>query len=182
VSTLAIRRRAAACPAAVAILFALGPAPAPAATRCAGASAAPSAAAAAARQRAVVCEINRVRRRHGLASVERDARLARAASRYAQAMVAGRFFSHTSPGGSTLHDRLRAAGYRGVAAGETLAWAEGRLAAPRAIVRSWMRSGPHRRVLLGRYRHVGVGVALGSPFGRAMSGSATYAADFGAAR
>ena len=97
-------------------------------------------------------------------------------------MVAGRFFSHTSPGGSTLHHRLRAAGYRGVAAGETLAWAEGRLAAPRAIVRSWMRSGPHRRVLLGRYRHVGVGVALGSPFGRGMSGSATYAADFGAAR
>ena len=37
-------------------------------------------------------------------------------------------------------------------------------------------------VLLGRYRHVGVGVALGSPFGRGMSGSATYAADFGAAR
>ena len=181
-STLAIRRRAAACPAAVAILFALGPAPAPAATRCAGASAAPSAAAAVARQRAVVCEINRVRRGHGLAPVRRDARLARAAARYAQAMVVGRFFSHTSPGGSTLHDRLRAAGYRGVAAGETLAWAEGRLAAPRAIVRSWMRSGPHRRVLLGRYRHVGVGVALGSPFGRGMSGSATYAADFGAAR
>ena len=177
-STLAIRRRAAACPAAVAILIALGPAPAPAATRCAGGSGA----AAAARERAAVCEINRVRRRHGLAAVERDARLARAASRHARAMVAGRFFSHTGPGASTLHGRLRAAGYDGVAAGETLAWGEGRLAAPGAIVRSWMRSGPHRRVLLGRYRHVGVGVALGSPFGRAMSGSATYAADFGVAR
>ena len=56
------------------------------------------------------------------------------------------------------------------------------MAAPRAIVSSWMRSGPHRQVLLGRYGHVGVGVALGSPFGRAMSGSATYAADFGAGR
>ena len=181
-STLAIRRRAAACPAAVAILFALGPAPAPAGARCAGASAAPSAGGSAARQHAVVCEINRVRRRHGLASVRRDARLVRAASRHARAMVAGRFFSHTSPGGSTLTTRLRAAGYRGVAAGETIAWGRGRLAAPRVIVRSWMRSGPHRRVLLGRYRHVGVGVALGSPFGPAMSGSATYAANFGVAR
>jgi len=178
VSTLAIRRRACACPAAFAILIALGAAPAPAATRCAGASAAAGDANGAARQRAVVCEINRVRRRHGLAPVGRDARLTRMASRYARAMVAGGFFSHTTPGGTTLHDRLRAVGYNGVAAGETLAWGEGRLAAPRAIVRSWMGSPPHRRVLLGHYEHVGVGVALGSPFGHGMRGSATYAANF----
>ena len=181
-STLAIRRRAAACPAAVAILFALGPAPAPAATRCAGASAAPSAAAATARQRAVVCEINRVRRGRGLAPVRAHRGLTRMAGSYARAMVARGFFSHTTPAGTTLGARLRAAGYRGRSAGEVLAWGEGRYASPRAAVRSWLHSPPHRRVLLGRsYRDVGVGVALGDPFGGSMRRSATYAANFGVA-
>ena len=65
--------------------------------------------------------------------------------------------------------------------GEVLAWGEGRFASPRAAVRSWLLSPPHRRVLLGRnYRDVGVGIALGSPFGGSMRSSATYAAEFGA--
>ena len=99
---------------------------------------------------------------------------------FARTMVARRFFSHVGPGGSTLSTRLRAAGYRGRAAGEVLAWGEGRLATPRAAVRSWLHSPLHRRVLLGRdYRDVGVGIAIGSPFGGAMRSSATYAADFG---
>ena len=104
------------------------------------------------------------------------------ATRYARSMVRHGFFSHTSPGGATLLDRVRAVGYGGrrVAAGEALAWAQGRLATPRAIVRAWMASPPHRAVLLGRgYRDVGVGVALGTPYGGATSRSATYAADFG---
>ena len=106
------------------------------------------------------------------------------ARRYARSMVRIGFFSHTSPGGATLLDRVRAAGYGGrrIAAGEALAWAQGRLATPHAIVRAWMHSPPHRAVLLGRaYRDVGIGVALGTPYGRGRS-SATYAADFGAAR
>jgi uncharacterized protein YkwD len=180
-STLAFRRRAVACPALFTILLALGAAPAPAAIRCAATSARPASPGAG--RAAVVCEVNRVRRRHGLAAVKPDPRLTRMAGRFARTMVARRFFSHVSPGGSTLHDRLRAAGYRGRAAGEVLAWGQGRLASPRAAVRSWLRSPPHRRVLLGRnYRDVGVGIALGSPFGGPMRSSATYAANFGLAR
>ena len=180
--TLAIRRRAAACPAALTILLALGAAPAPAASRCHGATAAPGSLSRAGRQAAVICEINRIRRRHGLAAVSADARLTRMAGRYARAMVSRGFFSHVGPGGTTLTDRLRAAGYRGRAAGEVLAWGQGRYATPRAAVRSWMRSPPHRRVLLGRgYRDVGVGVALGNPSRASMRGSATYAANFGGA-
>jgi uncharacterized protein YkwD len=182
-STLATRRRAVACPAAVTILLAVGAAPAPAASRCAGALAAPASLADGARQAAVICEVNRVRRRNGLVPVSADRRLTRMAGRFAHAMVVRRFFSHVSPGGSTLSSRLRAAGYRGRAAGEVLAWGEGRLASPRAAVRSWLHSPPHRRVLLGRnYRDIGVGIALGSPFGGAMRSSATYAANLGAAR
>jgi uncharacterized protein YkwD len=183
-STLAIRRRAVACPVAITILLALGGAPAPAsAARCAGASAAPGAFSGAARQHAVVCEINRVRARRGLAPVAPHARLTRVAGRFARAMVSHRFFSHVGPGGSTLGTRLRAAGYRGRSAGEVLAWGQGRYASPRAAVRSWLHSPPHRSVLLSRnYRHVGAGVALGNPSGRGMRGSATYAANFGSAR
>ena len=183
-STLAIRRRAVACPVAVTVRIASAGAPAPAsAARCTGASAAPGSLSGAARQRAVVCEINRVRRGHGLRPVVADARLTRMAGRFARAMVSRGFFSHVGPGGATLDARLRAAGYRGRSAGEVLAWGQGRYASPRAAVRSWLHSPPHRRVLLGRnYRDVGVGVALGNPFGGGMRDSATYAANLGSAR
>jgi uncharacterized protein YkwD len=182
-STLAIRRRAVACPVAITILLALGSAPAPASTaRCADAAAAPGSLSGIARQRAVVCEINRVRGRRGLPPVSVDARLTRTAGRFAHAMVSRGFFSHVGPGGATLQERLQAAGYRGRSAGEVLAWGQGRYATPRAAVRSWLHSPPHRRVLLGRdYRGVGVGVALGSPFGGGVHGSATYAANLGVA-
>lgn len=180
-STLAIRRRAVACPAALTILLTLAAAPAPAAARCAGATVSPASLSGGARQAAVVCEINRVRGRHGLVPVSANARLTRMAGGFARTMVARRFFSHVGPGGATLSARQRAAGYRGRAVGEVLAWGEGRYATPRTAVRSWLRSPPHRRVLLGRnYRDVGVGIALGSPFGGSMRSSATYAANFGA--
>jgi uncharacterized protein YkwD len=179
-STLAIRRRAVACPAALTILLTICAAPAPAAARCAGAAARPASLDEGARQSAVVCEINRVRRRHGLAPVSAHAPLTRMARRFARTMVAHRFFSHVGPGGANLSARRRAAGYRGRALGEVLAWGEGRYASPRAAVRSWLRSTPHRRVVLGRgYRDVGVGVALGDPFGGGFRRSATYAAEFG---
>jgi uncharacterized protein YkwD len=183
-STLAIRRRAVACPVAVTILLSLGGVPAPAAAkRCAGAATAPVKLSPAGRERAVVCEINRARRGRGLAPVAADPRLTRMAGSFAHAMVARRFFSHVGPGGATLGARLRASGYRGRAAGEVLAWGQGRRATARSAVRAWLRSPPHRRVLLGRsYRDVGVGVALGNPFGSGVRSSATYAANFGAAR
>ena len=180
-STLAIRRRAVACPATLTILLTVAAAPAPAATRCAGSTARPASLDAGARRAAVICEINRARRLHGLAPVSAHARLTRMARGFARTMVARRFFSHVGPGGATLSARRRAAGYRGRAIGEVLAWGEGRLASPRAAVHSWLHSPPHRRVLLGRnYRDVGVGIALGSPFGGSMRSSATSAADFGA--
>src|SRR5688500_16834912 len=174
-STLAIRRRAIRCAAASTILLALAASPAPAAVACRGASASPASLGGASRQTAVLCEVNRVRRARGLAPVTSHPRLRAMAARYARAMVARRFFSHVSPGGSTLGDRLRASAYGGRRAGEVRAWGQGRLATPRAAVRSWLHSPPHRRVLLGRnYRHIGVGVALGSPYGGGLQGSATY--------
>jgi uncharacterized protein YkwD len=133
--------------------------------------------------RTTLCMVNRARTRHGLAPVRRVATLRRAAAAYSHAMVAGGFFSHTGPDGSTPASRVRQAGYlRGASAwsvGETLAWGTGRLATPAAIVRAWMHSPGHRAILLdGRFRDVGIGVAVGAP---GIAGpAATVTADFGA--
>ncbi|HWI72766.1 MAG TPA: hypothetical protein VNT55_12495 [Baekduia sp.] len=63
--------------------------------------------------------------------------------------------------------------------GEDLAWGTGRHAAPAWIVRAWMHSPPHRRVMLStRARVAGVGVADGTPFVTALPG-ATYDLDVG---
>lgn len=182
-STHACRLRALACPAALTMLLASGAVHTPtaaAAATCRGAESASGSAPRAARA-AVTCQINRERRSRGLAPVTAERRLTRMAGRHARAMVRLGFFSHTAPGGRTLSDRLRAARYGGrpVVVGEALAWGQGARAAPRAIVRVWMHSPPHRAVLLGRnYRHIGIGVAPGSPYGRSLHGSATYAANF----
>jgi uncharacterized protein YkwD len=130
---------------------------------------------------AVVCEINRERRERDLRELRPDARLARAADGHAEHMVQLGYFSHVTPAGKTVADRLRSAGYlrprTAWSVGEVLAWGQGVSAAPGAIVSAWMRSPPHRRVLLGRaYEDVGVGVQEGDPFG---AGGRTYAAELG---
>lgn len=130
---------------------------------------------------AVVCVINEERRSRGLPVLDAARALARAGQRHAADMVRREYFSHVSPAGQTLADRLRAAGYavdRGWAAGEVLAWGTGRRSMPAAVVAAWMRSPSHRRVLLrSRYRDIGVGSVRGSPAGGA--GGATYAASLG---
>jgi uncharacterized protein YkwD len=130
---------------------------------------------------AVVCEVNRVRAQRGLEPVVRDRRLHRAAAAHARDMAARGYFSHVTPEGERLSDRLRRAGYISGRVswrvGETLAWGRGQMATPAATVAAWMHSPPHRRVVLGRYDEIGVGVADGVPSG---GPGTTYAADLGA--
>jgi len=135
------------------------------------ASAGPPAPCPAAGDAALICAVNAARRERARPPLKLHADLARAARRHARDMVRRRYFSHVSPRGRTMVDRLRAVGYLGQptrvwAAGEVLAWwaGEGRTAA--ATVDAWMRSPSHRRVLLGRaYREIGVGIAPGTPIG-----------------
>ena len=129
---------------------------------------------------AVVCEVNRVRDNRGLERVVRDRRLHRAAAAHARDMTARDYFSHVTPEGERLSDRLRDVGYISGRVpwrvGETLAWGRRGMATPAAIVAGWMRSPPHRRIILGRYEEIGVGVADGVPSG---GPGRTYAADLG---
>jgi uncharacterized protein YkwD len=106
------------------------------------------------RERAVVRAINRVRHKHGLARLHAGRRLARAADLHSRNMLARDFFAH----GSFAQRVRHFVPYRRLA--ENIAMTS--RCRPRLAVRLWMRSAPHRRVLLSRsYRRVGVGRRMG---------------------
>jgi uncharacterized protein YkwD len=129
-----------------------------------------------------LCLINRVRADHGLSRLRLDRRLRRVAREHSRDMVVHRYFSHESRSGLSSADRIARAGWmRGRArwvVGENLAW-RGAPAFPRAIVRAWLGSPSHRRILLEpAFRVAGIGIAAGTPVAD-VSGGATYTADFG---
>jgi uncharacterized protein YkwD len=69
------------------------------------------------------------------------------------------------------------------AVGENLGWGSLLLGTPRALVRSWMLSSPHRaNVFESRYRDVGIGAVSGSPNNPLASNAIILTADFGFAR
>jgi len=135
---------------------------------------------------AVVCLHNEVRARHDLPRIKENPRLRSAAVGHSANMVSRGFFAHTDPSGTTMVDRVRAAGYvrdgdRRWAVGENLAWGKGNRAKAARIMRTWMASPGHRAAVLNRtYRHLGVGIATGVPPGG--TSGATYTMDFGMRR
>ena len=137
-------------------------------------------------RRSLLCLLNAQRRVHGLRALRANGRLLRAATGHSNSMVHRRYFSHVQPGGVDLLSRLRRTGYlagaRVFLAGENLGFGRGRASAPAGMVRSWMRSTPHRLTMLsGRFTDVGLGVVRGIP-GRPNARGATYTVDFGVRR
>lgn len=133
--------------------------------------------------RAVRCLINRRRARRDLPRLTGARRLTRAAQRHARDMARHAYFAHASRDGRTAVDRIRETGYlRGARAwtvGEVLAWGSKRRSTPEATVRAWMRSRPHRRVILAPvFRDVGVGLARGLPVSGRPAGG-TFVAELG---
>jgi uncharacterized protein YkwD len=114
----------------------------------------------AALRRAIRCVLNQQRARNGLNRLAPNRRLGRAANRHAADMARHNYFSHVSLRGTDPLRRVRAAGWRG-GIGETLAWGCGTQASPAAIVAAWLGSPPHRAIILGRGRVVGIGYARG---------------------
>jgi len=112
---------------------------------------------------AIVREINRIRRAHRLRAVKLTAPLARVARRHSSLMLKYDALSHSSFDGSSFSTRLQRAG-KHRQYGETLAWApDGAHVNARALLKLWMRSAPHRAVLMnGKLRRVGVGRVYGS--------------------
>jgi uncharacterized protein YkwD len=126
--------------------------------------------------------LNAQRAARGLPALRADRRLARAARAHSADMVRRRYFDHASPEGEHVVARVRRTGWlhgrRRWFLAENLAWGIGRPGTAAGVVRAWMHSPAHRRILLRRvYRRVGIGVAAGTPFDR--SRGATVTADFG---
>ena len=160
---------------------------------CRGADARPGEVSTSTLRAATRCLINRERRQRGIRRLRSNRRLARAARRHAADMVRRGYVSHFSRPGTTfvrrwgrdVVDRIRSTGYlrgaRSWTVGENLGAGAGRDSTPRATVRYWMGSRSHRgEILARRYRHIGVGVARGSPYRWAEA--ATYVTDFGVRR
>ena len=133
-------------------------------------------------ERSVLCLLNLERRSRGLGRLRSNSRLADAATSHSRDMVRRRYFSHVSPGGGTMGERIRETGYlsraRSYSIGENLAWGTGELASPLKIMEAWMRSPGHKRnILHPRFEEVGIGLALGAPV---RDRGATYTTNFGA--
>ena len=130
--------------------FALAPevANAAAADKCPGALDTPTEASTAAAADTVTCLVNAERAKRGLKAVTRDADLGQAARRHARDMVRRGYFSHVSPGGSTLGDRLRSPATDAARAGARARRSAGAPAAWRRRTR-WSTNGSTARRIAG---------------------------------
>lgn len=109
-------------------------------------------------QAAMVRAVNDARTSHDLRPLRRETRLARSARAYARWMLRVDYFGHV--------DRIRTSA-RFRVLGETIAWHTGRRARVRGTLRRWLRSPPHRALILSRrFRWIGAGLARGRMHGR----------------
>lgn len=131
-------------------------------------------------QRAVVRSVNSARARHGLPPVRLHSRLTRASSAHSADQLRTGRASHESADGTPFRQRLRRY-TRARRSGETIIWlTAGQPVAARRIVRMWLASRAHRRVLMDpRFRRIGVGARSGTVRGHA---TIVVTADFASAR
>jgi uncharacterized protein YkwD len=137
---------------------------------------------------ATMCLMNQVRLAHRLRPLRLSRALAQVATGQARDMVRGDYFGDQSLTGKSPLARIMATGYPvhggsiRLLTAQNIGWGTGPNATPVGIVRAWMQSPPHRRIILtGAYRDAGVGVApdVPSALGAGWLGG-TYAVEFGA--
>jgi uncharacterized protein YkwD len=128
-------------------------------------------------ERVVFKLLNQIRRDHKLPQFTFSAALRSAAREHSADMLSRRYFEHNSPN-ETFDHRIRRH-LDSSLVGENIAWGTGRYATPEGIVKLWMHSPTHRRIILMRSLHrIGLGVAIGTFAGSADAAMAT--ADFAA--
>ncbi|KIT15425.1 CAP domain-containing protein [Jannaschia aquimarina] len=95
--------------------------------------------------------------RRSLGALRSDARLSRAAKRHSEHMARQGRIGHRGPGGSTLMQRVKRAGYEPCLAAENVAAGQ---QSARDVVQAWMTSPGHRRnIMIRQAEDVGIGVA-----------------------
>lgn len=135
----------------------------------------------------IVARINAIRQQHNLPALQPDPTLRDVAREYSQTMARDSFFSHYSPSGRNVVDRVQAVGLCYRAVGENLARNYNVPHPIDAAVTGWMNSKGHREnILTPEYRETGVGVWrdgrtywFTQVFFRAMPGEAGCGASVG---
>jgi hypothetical protein len=111
-------------------------------------------------EHAMMQAINAARVERGVHALAASDLLATAAARHAQDMATHPGIVHVGSDGSTIEQRIRAAGYAPVAFGEVVAWGWGGEVAP--ALEWWLNSPDHvGYVLSPEYTEIGVGYATG---------------------
>ncbi len=135
---------------------------------------------------AVICLIDRERAEHRLPALQPNSDLHGIASSLAREMASSGYFGDDSEAGQTPWQRITespyAVGAQVVAAAQNIGWGTGGLATPQGVVEEWMRSPPHRLIMLSSgYRDVGVGAAPIAPSSLTNEKpGATYTVEFAA--
>jgi uncharacterized protein YkwD len=118
---------------------------------------------------------NQQREAHGLKPLTIDVKLTRAADSHSADMLRRGYFAHDGPQGK-WDERIRGYVTRSLI-GEILSEGSGQYATPDGMIKAWMHSPEHRRVILTpELRLVGFGVATGTYQGQ--DGVAMATADF----
>jgi uncharacterized protein YkwD len=133
---------------------------------------------------AILCLVNGERADRGLAALNHVSELDKSSEGMCSRMVAEHFFSHETPDGKTVVDRVEPTGYIPKSGdwvvGENLAWGSGALSTPQSIVNGWMNSPGHRaNILAPDYKDIGLAACMGSPT-TTNSGGTVYVNNFGA--
>ncbi len=103
--------------------------------------------------------INQVRQQHHLNQLQVDERLARVARQHSRQMARQNFFSHTSPAGDTVVQRVRSAHVSYWVVGENLFKSVNILNPVPSSIQGWMNSPGHRQnILQPEFTQTGVGV------------------------
>jgi uncharacterized protein YkwD len=123
----------------------------------------------------VLVLLNGIRHEHGLSRLTGSRALRNAARSHSSDMLKRGYFEHNSPN-EAFDVRIRRY-LKSPLVGENIAWGTGSYGTAEGIVKLWMHSAPHRRIILMRSLHrVGLGIATGSFEG--SHGAVMTTADF----
>jgi uncharacterized protein YkwD len=126
----------------------------------------------------MLCMTNYARTASGLKPLTRSRPLARAAAQKSADILRCDEFSHEACGREFTYWIKRFGYLRGCwSAAENIGFGTGELGTVRAVFIAWMNSPGHRANILGKFREIGLGRAVGTLEG--VSGAIVWTQDFG---
>jgi uncharacterized protein YkwD len=112
-------------------------------------------------ERQAIAAVNDERAKHDAPPLVERAELSDLARAHSRDMARRRYFSHRSPDGDDVSDRVRAGGIAYRKVGENIQQSRGYEDPVATAIDSWLRSSGHRKILLDpEYTETGLGVAL----------------------